>query len=139
MLIHKFKSLSVLATLAIGVYAPNVLAGKAMPPAPASVTIESPINGSKLGPKVRCRVYYELSYGTKGDHAQLYLDDKQVATLHRLKDSQILEQMEPGKHAICIKLVTRNDKPIGVQQCSEISVETKAEEFKGNPPMTHLH
>ena len=131
MIIRKHKSLAVL--LAIGCHAPLVLADK------ASVSIDSPVNGAELDQKVRCRVYYEITLRSKGDHAYLYLDDKRVAMLRRLKDSYILDPLAPGKHEICIKIVTGGHTPIGVQQCNKISVEKHVVELKETPLATHIH
>lgn len=127
----KLKLLAVL--LAVGCYAPLVFA------APASVLISSPLHGVKLDPKVRCRVYYELKLGPKGDHAHLYLDNKQVAELRRVKDSYTLSSLELGEHEICIKIVSKGHKPIGVQQCNKVSVEQQVIKFEESPKLIHSH
>lgn len=117
----------------MGCYAPLVPADK------ASVSIDSPVDGAKLDQKVRCRIYYELTPGSKGDHAHLYLDGKQMAMLHLLKDSYILDPLAPGKHEICIKMVTSGHTPTGAQKCDKISVENHAVELKGTTPAIHVH
>ena len=133
--IHKLRgALKLLAVLlAMGCYAPLAFADK------ASVSINSPVNGAKLEQKVRCRVYYELTLGSKGDHAYLYLDDKRVAMLRRLRDSHILDPLALGNHEICIKIVSRGHTPTGVQQCNKISVENHVMEFKETPAAAHVH
>lgn len=131
MIIHKFKLLAV--SLAIGCYAPLVLADK------ASVSIDSPVDGAKLDQKVRCRIYYELILGAKGDHAHLYLDGRQVAMLRRPKDSYILNPLAPGNHEICIKIVSRGHTPTGVQKCNRVSVEKHVVELKETLALTHVH
>jgi hypothetical protein len=127
----KFKLLAVL--LAVGCYAPLVFAE------PASVLISSPLDGVKLDPKVRCRVYYEIKLGPKGDHAHLYLDNKQVAELRRIKDSYTLNSLALGEHEICVKVVDKGHKPIGAQQCNKVSVEQQVIKFEESPKLIHSH
>lgn len=130
-IMQNLKSLAVL--LALGCYAPLVLAET------ASVSILSPRDGVKLDPKVRCRVYYEFSAGPKGDHAHLYMDDKQVAELRRTKDSYTLNSLTLGEHEICIKVVNKGHKPIGTQQCNKITVEQQEIKFEESPKLIHGH
>lgn len=127
----KLKSLAVL--LAVGCYSSSVFAE------PASVSISSPLDGVKLDPKVRCRVYYEVKLGSKGDHAHLYLDNKQVGELRRIKDSYTLNSLALGEHEICVKIVNKSHKPIGVQQCNKVSVEQQVIKFEESPKLIHGH
>jgi len=109
------KSLAIL--LAFGCYAPLVLADD------ASVTISSPADGAKLSRTAQTKINYEVMPGSKGDHVHLYVDDKEVGVLRQLKGSYTLESLAPGKHEICIKIVSKGHTPIGVQQCIKVSVE----------------
>ena len=109
------NSLAVL--LAFGCYAPLVLA------ADASVTISSPADGAKLSRTAQTKINYEVVPGPKGDHTHLYVDDKEEGVLRQLKGSYALESLAPGKHEICIKVVSKGHTPIGVQQCIKVSVE----------------
>lgn len=127
----KLKSFAVL--LAVYCYAPVGFAET------ASVSISSPLDGVKLDPKVRCRVYYEIVPGPKGDHAHLYLDNKQVAELLRIKDSYTLNSLSLGQHEICIKIVNKRHTPIGVQQCNKVSVEQQVIKFEESPTLIHSH
>ena len=109
------ESLAVL--LAFGCYVPLALAGD------ASVTISSPADGAKLGRTAQTRIDYEVMPGPKGDHVHLYVDGKEAAVLRQLKGSHALEPPAPGKHEICIRIVSKGHTPIGVQQCIKVSVE----------------
>ena len=109
------KSLAVL--LAFGCYVPLALADN------ASVTISSPADGAKLSRTAQTKINYEVIPGSKGDHAHLYLDNKDQAVLRQLKGSHTLDALVLGKHEICITVVTRAHTPIGVQKCIKISVE----------------
>ena len=109
------NSLAIL--LAFGCYAPLVLADD------ASVKISSPADGAKLSRTAQTKINYEVMPGSKGDHVHLYMDDKEVGVLRQLKGSHTLESLAPGKHEICIKIVSKGHTPIGVQQCIKVSVE----------------
>ena len=108
--------------LAFGCYAPLVFADEYAAD-DASVTISSPADGAKLSRTAQTKINYEVMPGPKGDHTHLYVDDKQAAVLRQLKGSHTLEELAPGKHEICIRIVTRGHTPIGVQQCVKVSVE----------------
>ena len=109
------KSLAVL--LAFGCYVPLALADN------ASVIISSPVDSAKLSRTAQTKINYEVMPGPQGDHTHLYVDDKEVAVLRPLKGSHTLEALAPGKHEICIRIVSRGHTPIGVQQCIKVSVE----------------
>lgn len=109
------KSLAVL--FAFTCYAPFVLADD------ASVTISSPADGAKLSRTAQIKIDYEVMPGPKGDHTHLYVDDKEAAVLRPLKGSHMLEAQAPGMHEICIRVVTKNHTPIGVQKCIKVSVD----------------
>jgi len=112
------RTLNSLAILLVfGCYAPLVLADD------ASVTISSPANDAKLSRTEQTKINYEVMPGSKGDHTHLYVDDKEVGVLRQLKGSHTLESLAPGKHEICIRIVSKGHTPIGVQQCIKVSVE----------------
>jgi len=116
--LRTLKSLAVL--LAFGCYVPLVLAGD------ASVVISSPADGAKLSRTAKTKINYEVISGSKGDHtphAHLYVDDNEAGVLRQLKGSHTLKSLAPGKHEICIRIVTNGPTPIGVQQCIKVSVE----------------
>jgi len=117
-IMRTLNSLAVL--LAFGCYAPLVLA------ADASVTISSPADGAKLSQTAKTKINYEVIPGPHGNHSHLYVDGKEVLALHQLKGSYMLDTpvwLPPGQHEICIKIVTRDHVPIGVQRCIKVSAE----------------
>ena len=109
------KSLAVL--LAFGCYVPLAFADD------ASVTISSPADGAKLSRTAQIKINYEIMPGPKGDHSHLYVDNKEAGVLRQLKGSHTLEALAPGKHEICIGIVTKGHTQTGVQQCIKVSVE----------------
>lgn len=108
---------SLVVLLAFGGYVPLALAGD------ASVTISSPADGAKLSWTDQAKIAYEVTPGPKGDHVHLYVDDKEEGVLRQLKGSYTMESLSPGKHEICIKVVSKGHTPIGVQQCIKVAVE----------------
>ena len=99
-----------------GCYVPVVLA------ADASISISSPVDGAKISRTSKIEVSYEVVPGQNGDHVHLYVDDKEAVVLRKLKGNHTIESLEPGKHAICIKIVNKGHAPIGVQACTNISI-----------------
>ena len=102
--------------LSFGCYVPFVLA------ADASVTISSPPDGAKISKKSKIEVSYEIAPGSNGDHVHLYVDDKEAVVIRKLKGNYTVEPLDPGKHAICIKIVNKGHAPIGIQACTNINV-----------------
>lgn len=100
----------------LGCYVPVALA------ADASVTISSPTDGSKISGKSKIEISYEVTRGQHGDHVHLYVDEKEVVVLRKLKGNYTVESLDPGKHAICIKIVNKGHTPIGVQACTNINI-----------------
>lgn len=103
-------------SLFLGCYIPVVLA------ADAKVTISSPLDGAKISRKSKIEVSYEIVPGQNGDHIHLYVDDKEAVVIRKLKGNHTVESLDPGKHAICIKIVNKGHTPIGVQACTNINV-----------------
>jgi hypothetical protein len=100
----------------MGSYVPVILA------ADSSVTISSPPDGAKISRKSKIEVAYEVVPGPNGDHVHLYVDDKEAVVIRKLKSSYTVEPLDPGKHAICIKIVNKGHTPIGSQACTNINV-----------------
>lgn len=90
--------------------------------ADASVTISSPIDGAKISRKSKIEVSYEVIPGPNGDHVHLYVDEKEAVVIRKLKSNYTVEPLDPGKHAICIKIVNKGHTPIGSQACTNINV-----------------
>ena len=108
-----------LATLALGFFlalpATSFGQGKAL--------IISPTDGATLDPLDEIRVTYEVDPGPRGDHAHLYVDNKEVAILRKLKGSQLLETLSSGKRSLCVKVVNKAHVPIGIEQCIHVTVK----------------
>jgi len=88
----------------------------------ASVKITAPADGAKLDAMAQTKVVYEVITGPNGDHAHLYVDNKEAAILRQLKGSYSLETLAPGRHNICVKVVNKGHTPIGVEQCIKVTV-----------------
>jgi hypothetical protein len=99
-----------------GCYVPVVLA------ADASISISTPLDGAKISRKSKVEVSYEVVPGQNGDHVHLYVDEKEAVVLRKLKGNHTIESLDPGKHAICIKIVNKGHTPIGAQACTNINI-----------------
>jgi hypothetical protein len=111
------RKLNLLAiSFLFGCYVPIVLA------ADASISISSPLDGAKISRKSKIEVSYEAVPGQNGDHVHLYVDDQEAVVLRKLKGNHTIESLDPGKHAICIKIVNKAHAPIGVQACNNINI-----------------
>lgn len=87
------------------------------------VLITSPADGATLDAMNEIRLAYEVNPGPRGDHAHLYVDNKEVAILRQLKGSYPLETPATGKHSLCVKIVNKGHVPIGIGQCIQVTVE----------------
>jgi hypothetical protein len=87
------------------------------------VLITSPTDGATQDAMNEIRVAYEVDPGPRGDHAHLYVDNKEVAILRKLKGSYPIETPTAGKHSLCVKIVNKNHVPIGIGQCIQVTVE----------------
>ena len=87
------------------------------------VLITSPADGATLDAMNEVRLAYEVNPGPRGDHAHLYVDNKEVAILRQLKGSYPLETPAIGRHSLCVKIVNKAHVPIGIGQCIQVTVE----------------
>jgi hypothetical protein len=85
--------------------------------------IISPLDGAILDAMNQNQVAYEVSWGPRGDHSHLYVDNKEVAILRKLKGSYPLDTLSPGKHSLCLKVVNKGHVPIGIDHCIKVTVE----------------
>lgn len=108
-----------LATAAIGLFA----ASSSQAFAQGSVRILSPANGATLDALDENRLTYEAELGPRGDHVHVYIDNKEVGILRKLKGSYLLESMAAGKHSLCVKVVNKAHVPIGIGQCVDVTVD----------------
>ncbi len=107
-----------LATAAIGLFA----ASSSMAFAQGNVKILAPADGATLDALDENRLVYEAELGPRGDHLHVYIDNKEVGILRKLKGSYLLESMAAGKHSVCVKVANKAHTPIGVGQCVNITV-----------------
>jgi len=87
------------------------------------VLITAPADGATLDPLDENRLVYEVNPGPRGDHAHLYVDNKEVAILRKLKGSHLLETLSSGKRSLCVKVVNKAHVPIGIGQCIQVTVK----------------
>ncbi len=87
------------------------------------VLITAPADGASLDAMDENRVVYEVEPGPRGDHAHLYVDNKEVAILRKLKGSYPLETLSSGKRSLCVKVVNKAHVPIGIGQCIQVTVK----------------
>jgi hypothetical protein len=90
--------------------------------AQGSVTIQSPAEGATLDALDENRLVYEFDPGPRGDHVHVYVDNKEVALLRKLKGSFLLETLSTGKHDLCVKVVNKAHVPIGIGKCVQVTV-----------------
>ena len=107
-----------LAAAVIGLFA----SGPSMADSQGSVKIQSPANGATLDALGENRLVYEVEPGPRGDHVHVYVDNKEVGILRKLKGSYLLESMATGKRNICVKVVNKAHVPIGIEQCVQVTV-----------------
>lgn len=87
------------------------------------VRITSPSNGATLDAMDENKLVYEVKPGPRGDHVHLYVDNKEVAILRKLKGSYPLETLSPGQRRLCVKVVNKAHVPIGIEQCIQFAVK----------------
>ncbi|MGH8626352.1 MAG: hypothetical protein ACREYC_14140 [Gammaproteobacteria bacterium] len=92
--------------------------------ADAFVRILTPSEGATLTTKEPNTLSYEAVIGaTKGNHVHVYVDGKEVATLHHLKGNYSLKELTPGTREICVKVANKTHVPIGVDHCIRVTLE----------------
>jgi hypothetical protein len=111
------QHLAAIATLGILLVIPSISLGQ------GKVLISSPADGATLDALDETKLVYAIDPGPKGDHAHLYIDDKEVAILRKLKGSYALNALSFGKRSLCVKVVNKAHVPIGIGQCIQVTVE----------------
>jgi oxalate decarboxylase/phosphoglucose isomerase-like protein (cupin superfamily) len=86
------------------------------------VTITSPTAGASLDAMNENKLVYEVDPGPRGDHVHVYVDEKEVGILRKLKGSYTLETLSSGKRNICVKVVNKAHVPVGIEQCIQVMV-----------------
>ncbi|MDQ1315903.1 MAG: hypothetical protein QG662_2012 [Pseudomonadota bacterium] len=87
------------------------------------VTITSPAEGATLDAMDENKLVYEVDPGPRGNHVHIYVDDKEVGILRKLKGSYTLESLSSGKRDICVKVVNKAHVPIGTEGCVKVTVK----------------
>lgn len=87
------------------------------------VTITSPKQGAILDPLDQNRLVYDVNPGPRGDHVHVYVDNKEVGILRKLKGDYLLDSLESGKRNICVKVVNKAHVPVGIEQCVQVTVK----------------
>ena len=108
-----------LAPVAFGLLLAFPTAGLAQ----GKVTITSPAQGATLDAMDENQLVYEVDPGPRGDHVHVYVDDKEVGILRKLKGSYTLETLSSGKRDICIKVVNKAHVPVGIEQCVQVTMK----------------
>lgn len=108
-----------LATLALGLF----LAFPATSLAQGKVLINSPVNGATLDAMDENHLVYEVDPGPRMDHVHVYVDNKEVGILRKLKGSYLLESLSSGTCNICVKVVNKAHVPVGIEQCVQVTVK----------------
>lgn len=89
--------------------------------ADTNVKITSPTDGSKVKASEPVNVVYDVIPNPGGDHAHIYVNDKEVGILRKLKSSFSLDPLPVGAHTLCIKVVNRGHSPIGQENCVKVT------------------
>lgn len=108
-----------LAPLALGL----VLAFPAAALAQGKVIITAPAEGATLDAMDENQLVYEVDPGPRGDHVHVYVDDREVGILRKLKGTYPLESMSSGKRDICIKVVNKAHVPVGIEECVRVTMK----------------
>lgn len=87
------------------------------------VMITSPAAGATLDAMDENKLVYEVDPGPRGDHVHVYVDNKEVGILRKLKGSYTLEALASGKRNICVKVVNKAHVPVGIEQCVQVAVK----------------
>jgi hypothetical protein len=111
------EHLAAIATLGFLLVIPSTSLGQ------GKVLISSPADGTTLDALDESKLVYAIDPGPNGDHAHLYIDNKEVAILRKLKGSYSLNGLSSGKRSLCVKVVNKAHVPIGIGQCIQVTVE----------------
>jgi hypothetical protein len=87
------------------------------------VQITSPADGATLDAMDENRLVYDVDPGPRGDHVHVYIDNKEVGILRKLKGSYLLESLDAGKRNLCVKVVNKAHVPVGIEKCVQVTVK----------------
>lgn len=114
--------LSARRTLAAVIIAFACSTGTAIAKEPG-VKILAPADAAKLASEAENVLSYEVMKGHKGDHVHVYVDGKEVGTLHKRKGDYTLKELAAGERQLCVKVVNKGHTPIGMERCIKVTVE----------------
>lgn len=103
-----------LLTLGIVLWGANALADD-------NVKITSPADGGMVKSSEPVNIIYDITPGPGGNHAHIYVNDKEAGILRKLKSSFSLDPLPSGTHTVCLKVVNRGHSPIGQESCITIT------------------
>lgn len=108
-----------LATLALGLFLaiPSISFGQ------GKVLITSPADGATLDALDENRLVYAVDPGPRGDHVHVYVDNREIGILRKLKGSYLLESLSSGARNLCVKVVNKAHVPVGIEQCVKVTVK----------------
>ena len=99
----------------------GIALGTANALADANVKITSPADGGKVKASEPVNVIYDITPGPGGDHAHIYVNDKEAGILRKLNSSFSLDPLPAGTHTVCVKVVNRGHAPIGQESCIKVT------------------
>jgi len=108
-----------LTTFALGLF----LAFPATGLAQGKVLITSPADGAILDAMDENHLVYEVDPGPRGDHVHVYVDNREIGILRKLKGSYLLESLSSGARNLCVKVVNKAHVPVGIEQCVKVTVK----------------
>ena len=59
----------------------------------------------------------------RGDHVHVYVDNREIGILRKLKGSYLLESLSSGTRNLCVKVVNKAHVPVGIEQCVKVTVK----------------
>ena len=104
------KTISAICSLGLLLAVPATSLGQ------GQVRITAPADGAVLDALDENRLVYEVDPGPRGDHVHVYVDNREVGILRKLKGSYLLENPSTGKHTLCVKVVNKAHVPVGIEQ-----------------------
>ena len=87
------------------------------------VRITAPEDGAHIAAGEPIELHYEIDRGRQGDHVHVYVDGREIATLHRPQGEYLIKKVAAGEREICIKVVNRAHTPIGLEDCIQVTAE----------------
>lgn len=87
------------------------------------VRITAPEDGARIAAGEAIALHYEIDRGRQGHHVHVYVDGREIATLHHPQGEYLIRKVAAGEREICIKVVSRGHTPIGLEDCIQVTAE----------------